>query len=457
MLRSTVSRALLGVVLVAAALFVVVVGIDVPGWKREVEALSSAIGGVSLTSDSLRFLPSRGLVAEGVEARAEVGGDSFVARAPRMILALRPGPLLRGELVVGSILLEEPSIEILSRTPALRSGATGTDDEAPESRSGHGRDSRRLRFDLDSFRLAGGRVLGRMEGGGGTTTLEGLDLELWRPRLAGPPGEGLAGLEARGRLRAAELALEGLELPDVAADLEVERGRFRLGSFEVWSESGHYAVDRLDVDLAQSPYRYRLAMRALDVDAGELWGLGPGLGPLRATIQASGEGSGLSGVVAEMTVDLDAGELPAAELLTRLDAALGTAFVGAAYEPSTAEVSLSGSELSIEPCDLDTSRGHLVVGGTAGVDGALALTLDVVVEPEVLAGAGLSAEILDALGERGGWVRLPLAVGGRLERPRLVPSEAGLERLLTRRGGAARELVARVRSGLERLLAAARG
>lgn len=430
--------------LVGLALGVALIGIDVPDLEAEVTALAAERAGIRLESDSFRFDLRHGLVAREVEARAEIAGDRLVARIPRLILSTRLAPLVRGEVVIEEMRIESPSIEILSRSP----GGGEPDLPAPGERS-----SRAVRLELERVLLTGGRLVSRMEdGAGGTSEVDGLELELLEPRLDGARATGLAGLTASGRFAARRLAIDGHALADVGAPLEAERGRFRTAGFEIWSGGGRIAVERLEVDLAQSPYRYRIELRVGGIDLGRRFGVGEGFGPLALEVAGAGEGPGLPGAVAEMSVDLAAGRLPALPVLARLDAAFGTELAGAAYEAARLEISLAEGELVFEPGEIVTEQARLGLSGTITLDGEWLLGLEVAVRGGELGVPALSDPVLEALSDRNGWVRLPIRVSGRPGRLHLTPDGAALQRLLARRG-ATTATAAAVRSELGRSLA----
>ena len=179
-----------------------------------------------------------------------------------------------------------------------------------------------------------------------------------------------------------------------------------------------------------------------------------GLGPARVEIRGGGEGAGLAGAVAEMSIELEAGTLPALPILQSLDEVLGTAFVGSSYESTAADVALAAGELAIDSWPIVAPGGRLQVGGRVALDGTLALDLTVTLPGASGRLLDLSQGALDELDVRDGRVRLPLRLVGTWSRPRVRLDAASLGRWLGRGGRAPSATEIAVYSELERWLAA---
>lgn len=454
---------LLVVCIVSVALVAVLVAVFAivsPAVETELVRAVAERSGIALESERFGVVPHRGWVARGVEATALVGGQRVVARVPRLIFGHRWSPLLGGRLIVDGVRLEEPKIELVS-TPAGMPASPFEENGrvavagAVEAGKGPGR----LALEVERLVLRDALLVSRMAADETQTTeLRGLDLTLEEPRLTGGADANLATLSGRGELRAGRLSVGRFGLEEMSARFEVERGRFRLHDIDIWSvPSGmsQITVDRLEVDLAQSPYRYRLELVASGIDPGEWLDAAPGFGPAVVELRGGGEGPGLSGAVAEMSIAVEAGTLPDLPALERLDDALGTEFVGAAYEAFTARVALSSARLGIDSCRIVSRAGRLEPLGEVALDGSLALALTVALGTGTARTEQLSSEVVDRLTGRDGWLRLPLRLTGTWSRPRLAVDPDSLGRLLGRRGRTPSHSELAIRSELERWLRSA--
>ncbi|MDX1644032.1 MAG: hypothetical protein R3244_06705, partial [Thermoanaerobaculia bacterium] len=257
MRRPSATLLSIGSVVVVLLVVLVVPMLLAPAVEADLVRLVAERSGIALRSAAFRFVPHRGWVAVDVEATIAEDGQTISAEIPRVVFAHRWSPLLRGRLSIDRVRLEAPTIDIVSlppgRLPVAGVPVDGYDTAAEKATDLSGR----VALEIDTLRIDGGRVVSRMAGGESEgSEIRGLDLVLEAPRLEGGGAPRAPfGLTSRGELRAESIELGRFALRDIAAGLEVERGRFRLDDVDVWSAPGRFTVDRLEIDLAQSPYR----------------------------------------------------------------------------------------------------------------------------------------------------------------------------------------------------------
>jgi AsmA protein len=363
--------------------------------------------------------------------------------------------LLGGELVVERLRLERPVIEMVSAAPALP--AAGRSSPAPRDAGTRPPaledESSRLRLEIGEVVLESGRLSSTSTAGSGATLVEGLDLVLREVATDPEAASLLLAISGRGWLEIDSLSLDGHGLAGIAASFRADAGRYLLDSFESNTPAGVVTVDELEVDLAQSPYRYRLAMRAGAIDLNRILGLPGGLGAARLELRGTGEGPGLSGAVAEMTLRIEAGTLPSVALLSQIDRLVGTRLDGVAYEALDSRVSLAGGKLEIDPTRLVTEIARLEVAGALDPDGSLDLAVAVGLPRDLFSRADVSDEALQALTDRRGWLTIPLRVTGTVREPRFGPDLEAIGEVVRRQVGRAEEsLERRLRADISGLI-----
>ena len=166
-----------------------------------------------------------------------------------------------------------------------------------------------------------------------------------------------------------------------------------------------------------------------------LSGQGGAFGPGHVRLDGRGAGPEPEGLTGQGVLKLDKGTLPATPMLSRLESALGrTRIVGAAYKASETPFRIARGRVSFERFRLEAETVGLDLGGWTSVDGAVDMTLGVRAPRAQVRIAEIPAEVIDALTEDDGWVRIPFRVTGTRLAPRVVPDMSALT-AQAKRGG----------------------
>ncbi len=423
----TLTRILLSLLLVGAIGVVALLFTDFssPRLARALIDLAASRGGVELEVEEARLNLRKGLLLEGVTASSDAGDESLEVSVDRLVLEHRLWPLLRGQVVVERLVLDAPRIDMVSALPA---GPTVKPRAEPPPTGGVGgpgteTDSAsrgRLHLEIGEMEITDGRLSSTTSGSAGSTVLNGLDLVLREIAVdASEPSLPLA-VSGRGWLEAESLSVDEYRLNGIAAALEADRGRLRLAEFESSSSAGELLVEEIDIDLAQDPYRYRVSIEAESIDLNHILDLPGGIGPARLELRGNGEGPGMGGAVAEMTIWIDQGTLPSVALLDRIDRLVGTALDRAAYEALDLRLSLADDVLEIDPVEVVTEVARLDLSGSIELGGGIDLRAGVGIPRETFTASDVSDDVLDALTRRG-WLTIPLHVTGTVDDPRFAP------------------------------------
>lgn len=408
-------------------------------WIAEAVARAAASRSVDLEVEHAAFDLRRGFLLEGVTARTRAAGESLEASVERLVLEHRLWPLLAGRVVVDRLRLERPVVEMISAPPRIGAGTRDDLATAPGGAAGDTTPAGRLRLEIGEVAIEQGSWVSRAEGGAGVSSVEGLEVTLRDLSLEPGTGTPLLALSAHGWLEASDLAVGPYGLSGVATSITVERGLYRLDAFEARARSAGLHVETIELDLAQSPYRYRFAMLAEAIDLGRFLGPVEGLGTARLELRCNGEGPGLGGAVAEMSLTLEAGRLPSTPVLERVDRLAGTSLDGAAHEPVELQVSLASGDLDIDTFEVVTEIARLELGGSISAAGTLDLAVGVGLPRERFDDSGISAAVLDLLTSRSQWLTLPLRVSGTADEPRFAPDMEALGAAVRHLGAQAAE------------------
>lgn len=449
----------------AVLLVVVLVGLGVvlftdfeaPKLGQALIRMASERSGIEIEADRFALNLRRGLVLEGVTVRSEANGEKLEATLDRLLLEHRLGPLLRGDVVIERVILERPQIVMLSADPS-RSGESppSEEGESPEGAGGPAppaaeeTSDSRLHLEIGELLITDARFESRTRAGGdGVTIVEALDISLGEISADSEAESAIVGLSGRGEISIGRIEVDDLSLDGLQAELEVARGRYRIGAFEARAPAGLVAVSALEVDLAQNPYRYRLRLDVDPLDLNQVVGVDGGFGPVDLGVDASGEGPGIVGVVAEMDLGMQAGTLPSVPLLQSIDRLLGTSLDSAAYEATRASISLAAGRLDIEPIEFVTEIATLGLQGSIDFQEHYDLKIEVRIPRDLFSRADeVSEDVLDALTRRE-WLVVPLVVTGEIGSPRFGPDMDVLREVIGRTASQARDrLVEKARAEL---------
>jgi hypothetical protein len=410
-----------------------------PALTRSVlDALSSPE--LEVDASSVRLSLLRGVEIDGMAVTGRIPGGQLRATVASAVLAHQPMRLLDGEIFVEEITLRQPDAEIVwdaaatpqevpptaagdpPGTPVPAVGAAGGETAPSPGPAGEAEEGWTLSTRVERFGIEGGKLVMREDGvPGEMVRVEGLDLEL--RDIALPPGAGAPMLRttAGGKLEATSLTTEAFAANGVTAGLRLAGGHLLVDTLALPTELGPITVEAVDLDLGRDPYVYTLAGVATPIDANQLMGAGAGFGAGTLTFALAGDGSLEGGPRGEGELRLEAGTLGSLPMLAAVEALLaGTDVVGRPYEAFAVPYSLDGELLTVLP--FAVSAGNLSLGGSGRIDlaGPLDLRLEVSLPREDVAVKEIPVEVLEALTDVDGRVKLPILVAGSLEAPKVA-------------------------------------
>lgn len=414
------------VLAIAGLLVLLFTDFNSPRMAQALVRLAAERGGIDLQVDHVTFNLRRGVLLEGVKMRSEAEGDTVDAAVDRLVLEHRLWPLLRGRVVVERLIVERPVIEMTSVEPDI--GLEAPTEAAAEPAAGassadesQAKPSSRLDLEIGEVVLRQGRWTSRSQGGAGSTVIDGLELTLRDIVVDSSAGTLLLALSGEGWIEIADLGLDDRRLTDIATSIAVDRGRYRLAEFRTEAPAGRLTIAELEIDLSQTPYRYRFDIDAESLDLARVLGVEDSLGMAQLELRGNGEGPGLEGAVAEISLEVEAGSLPSVEVLARVDRLIGTQLDGAAHDPVDLQVALAGGVLEVDPFEIITEIARLRLSGSIAPGGIIDLRLRVGLPRDLFDRSEVSDEVLDVLTDQQQWLTIPLRVSGTTSEPRFGP------------------------------------
>jgi hypothetical protein len=389
---------------------------------------AGAATGVRLEAEGFRLSILRGLSLGHVRAGGRYPGGSYDLTLDRIVFQHRLLPLLSGRLAVDRIRLERPHavmIEAEGASPTAGATAAGTAAVALP-----------IALDVGEAVIHDGRVEMRARGRA-PTTVSGLDLRLRELALGAGTGSALARLSGRGDFRAEEITLPVTRAREATGTFRLAAGRLDVDELRFRTDEGNFQT-RLTADLTRLPISYTLAVEGRPLDINKVAGAtgkGGGFGPAHLTLDAGGEGPDPTRLSGKGVLRLEAGTLPEAPLLAAVARALGRTGLSGRYKASETPFRIEHGRVLVDRFRLDGDAVGLEASGWSSLEGPLELSVTVrTPRPEVRI-ANLPPEVLDALADQEGWVRIPLKVTGTRNAPHVSPDVAALMADARREGG----------------------
>lgn len=426
-------RILLAAVALAAAAILVLVVLATRTWESR--ALTRAVLGALAAEDlrvdasSVRVGLLSGVRLADLEIDARIPDGRLRATADEATLSHRPRRLLAGEIVVEEMVLRRPDVEIVwdgAAAPRRQPGGDGARDEgavalapdpAPASSAAEGWS---LAVAIDRLAIEDGRLVMREEGAPGEMVrFEGLGVEL--RDLALPPGESspLLAATGTGEVGAARLVTPALVSERPRGALRLAGGHVVLAELSLPTEYGPLAVRRLDLDLGRDPYVYTLEGGGAPLDTAKLLGAASGFGVAELGFAFDGDGSEDGALRGGGTLEVGEGQLGSLPLLAAIERLLvGTELVGRPYEGFAVPFEVAGDLLTLHPFALDAGNLRLAGRGSIDLAGPLDLHLELAMPRADVAVKEIPREVLEALTDVDGRVKLPILVAGTLDAPR---------------------------------------
>jgi uncharacterized protein involved in outer membrane biogenesis len=383
-------RILKFVALAAVALVVLLVAalyypFDSPGLGRTIASAVANATGAELKASAFTVQAARRITATDVELTMDTPGGRVSIRVDALELEHHLWPLLRGEVIVDRVLIDQPVIEVTSKpAPASPAGAatpapSGTAKPAPAEpppTSG----GKPMRLAMDSFAIRNAKVTLQTEGRKTPDTeVSGLTLELGGIAIDPAASPRYAGLAGTGSLSISTVRWGKEPVTDIKGKVSVASGRVQITDAGLQSVLGGASLNAT-LDAAAVPHR------------------------------------------AEGVLQLSPGPLPKIKALTLLDQALGTSVVGTRFEAAPVKFALTGNRLQIQPFTLSGKSLRLGLEGSVEASGPIALVASVgVPRAEVKPERELSRQTLDALTDASGWMTFPVSVTGTADDPSIAP------------------------------------
>jgi hypothetical protein len=369
---------------------------------------------LEITAEGFQLNLLRGLKLEDVEVRSLFPGGSLNATADTVVLEHRFWPLLRGEVLVDQIVLEKPTVEMVSAAvpehttpPPSRTAADGA-----ESATGAGSD---LKLEIRRFAIVDGTLISRVEGvDEPPTTIRGLDLEL-RDIVSAPGAPSLIqGLTASGELTADEVISAATAGRDGRGDLELAGGHLRMIAFELPTDLGVFQLSDFDLDLNQDPASWDMTLAGEPLHTEMILGGSPGsFGSARLTLGLSGDLSEELGLAGLGSLTVTTGKLPDHAVLRAVEKLLGLPVVGQEYDAFSVDFKIERDLLIADPFRMITGDLELATLGAVGLfDESLSLELTALAPRELIDVKEIPQEVLEALTDSDGRVNLPILVAG---------------------------------------------
>jgi hypothetical protein len=396
---------------------------------RAVLERAGAALGAKATARGFRLGLLKGLTLEGVEASSDLQGGRYELALEKLIFRHRLLPLLAGRLSVERIVLQRPHLRLMETAgaPAHRRAPVAAAPALPAA----------LNLHVSEAQVRDGSLELRSRDLPSPVMVAGLDLRLRELALDPARGPFLAGLAGEGEIAIDSIAFARTRVREVTGRLRLRDGRLETEGVRFTTEEGRFEAT-LVARLERLPLAYSLVLTGnpLDLNVASGAGKGGGFGPALLDLKGEGVGAESSGLSGSGLLKLDGGALPAAPLLKAIEAALGrTHLVGARYRATEAPFRIERGRVLFQGFRLESDQVGLEAGGMISLQGPIDVAVAVRTPRQGLSLGGVSADLLDALTDEAGFVRLPLRVTGSQERPRVAP-DLGALAAQARQGGA---------------------
>jgi AsmA-like protein len=405
--------------LAVLGLVLTTVEFESPRLGQAVLERAGTLAGGKVTAQRFGLSLLRGLKLTGVEASSTLAGGRYELSMDELVFRHRLLPLFGGRISVERVLLERPRLRLVSKGgTAARAAPAPAAAVLPAGLSLHVSevDVRHGTIELRSPELPS------------PVTVSGVDLRLEELALDPARGKSLGGLSGRGRLSVDGIAFARTRVRDAEGRMRIADGRLETEGVRFTTDEGRFEA-RLVMRLDRLPLAYSLALTGdpLDLNAASGAGRGGGFGPALLDLKAEGVGTESTGLNGRGLLKLEAGSLPATPALKAIEALLGpTRLVGARYRATQSPFRLERGRVLFDGFRLDSDQVGLVAGGSISLAGPLDLAVAVRTPRQGLALGGVSADVLDALTDEAGFVRVPLRVTGTQEHPHVAPDLGAL-------------------------------
>lgn len=387
----------------------------------------AALSGPDLQIDAatVKMSALRGVELRQVQVRGKLEGGVYDLAAEELRLSHRFWRLLAGELAIDEIVFEKPVAAIVWDAPAppqKKGGKNSPPPPAPPADPPAAEEAGGLILAMRVRRLALEDATFSMKEAGvedDMVRFEGLDFELGD--LAADPARGslLAGLSAQGSMEAEKFYGSGVEATGVDAELALGDSKLKITDLSLPIDFGTIEIPQIELDLGRDPYYFALAGGGDPLLTAKLLGAASGFGNGKLEFQIDGDGSPKGGPRGTGSLAVEAGKLGDMPLLAGLEMLLaGTELVGRPYSPFTIPWRLDdGDKVTLAPFAIEAGNLRLAAYGRVDLEGPLDLHLEISLPRQDVAVKEIPGEVLEALTDVDGRVKLPILIAGTIDKP----------------------------------------
>jgi len=443
------------VVLIAVLLFVGLVLAAVTFLRLDPTALGATViarvsqkTGLRIEADRFALHPVHGLEI----SEATVTGKVLSGRVTANIEVLRIRhqflPLMWGELVLDEVLLQSPTVELVTRSIPGEGQGRKVDRQARKQKR---RDKKRqagtgdrssaqalpgqgdgLRLSIRSLRIDSGTLLIRTtESVEEDFSLEDLRLVLQDLTFDPSAESSTQALSGRGQISTGRIIQGDLEAQMSKGSLNLAAGVADLTDIEVETLNADLRVTTLTVYLDRQPPTYTLSSAgSLDLNGVVGSDDRDGFGPVAIQLEAAGQGPELRQMAGTGALTLEGGSIPEIPSIVQIEELVGQPLLtGRIYEAFTIDYRLKENKIHLEPFELAGEDARIGGSGEIDLTGLLDLEIFVRLQRSALVAGGLSEEQLEPLADEEGMVTVPFQITGKVEDPAVSLSWDGMQEI----------------------------
>jgi len=421
--------ALVVVVIVAIAFFLINRDWDSPELGQSLLDKAGEATGIEMTATGFQFNLLKGVTLEGVKARSEEPGRTFLFSMDQLLFEHRLAPLLSGTVAIERIALVKPQFELVESGETTPSESEpGKGEEPPPTEDSDVSEQGGFALDVKEIVVRDAELVMRSEKGGAesTTTIEGLNVRFQHLSYLPDAAPPLHAFGADGGVDIRRISLDTLVIRDTKGQLSVAEGRFELNPLQFVMDEGRFSAE-MAIDFNATPFTYKLNAQGDPLDFNVMVGASAGFGPGNMQIDAEGMGTDSKDVKGTGRIALAEGEFPSIPVLSEVDEKLGkNLLVGSPYKETELRFRLSNNVVTLEPFPFETAWTKLELDGTVNLEGPLGLDMALGTVREGISIAGVGETVLDVLADDEGWVMIPMTIQGTKDKPRVRPDSKAL-------------------------------
>ena len=421
--------ALVVVVILAIAVFLITRDWDSPELGQALLDKAGEATGIEMTATGFQLNLLKGIKLEGVKARSEEPGRTFLFSMDQMVFEHRLAPLLSGTVAIERIVLEKPQFELVESGEATPSESEPDKEEAPPSTEDSDvSEQGGLALDVKEIVLTDATLVMRSQKGGAesTTKIEGLNVRFQDLSYLPDAEPRLHAFGADGGFDIHQVSLDKLIIRDTEGQISVAEGRFELKPLQFVMDEGRFSAE-MAIDFNPTPFTYKLNAQGDPLDFNAMVGAAAGFGAGNLQIDAEGMGTDSKDVKGTGRIALAEGEFPSIPVLSQVDEKLGKKLlVGSPYKETELRFRLSNNVVILEPFPFETEWTKLELDGTVNLEGPLGLDLALGTVREGITIEGVGETVLDVLTDEEGWVMIPMTIQGTQDDPKVRPDSKAL-------------------------------